>query len=43
MAFTQEPRLKDSQVRNRESKRLIDKYPDKRHHGVNIRRSKINL
>ena len=31
---------------NRESKRLIDKYPDEWHHGVkrlNIRRSKISL
>ena len=39
IAFSQEPRLEDSQVRNRESERLIDKYPDKRR--FNIRRSKI--
>ena len=25
----------DSQVWNRESERLIDKYPDRRHHGGN--------
>ena len=45
IAFSQEPSLEDCQVRNRESKRLIDKYPDKQYHGVkrfNIRRSKIS-
>ena len=44
--FSQEPTLENSEVRNRESKRLIDEYSDKRHHGFkrfNIRRSKISL
>ena len=42
--FSQVPRLNDSQIQNRESERLIDKYPEKRHHGVkrfNVCRSKI--
>ena len=46
ITFFQESRLEDSQVQNRKSERLIDKYPDKRHHGVNqfeICRSKISL
>ena len=29
IASSQEPRLDNSQVRNRESERLIDKYPEK--------------
>ena len=40
-----EPRLEESLVRNRESERLIDKYPDKRLYGVkrfNIRRRKMS-
>ena len=34
IAFSQEPRLKDSQIRNWESKHLFDKYPNK-HHIIN--------
>ena len=34
IAFSEEPRLEDSQIRNRQSERLIDKYPDKPYHGV---------
>ena len=43
IAFSQEPRLDNSQIQNRESERLIDK---KRHHGVkrfNIGRNKTSL
>ena len=43
IAFSQEPSLEDSQVRNRKTKRSIDKYPNK-HHGIkrfNQCRSKI--
>ena len=34
IVFSQEPRLENNQVLTSESKRLIDKYPDKYHHGV---------
>ena len=32
IASSQEPRLEDSQIQNRESERLINKYPNKQHH-----------
>ena len=44
IAFSQEPKLGECQIRNRESERLIDKYNDQRHHGVkrfDIYRNKI--
>ena len=46
IALSQEPTLEDTQIRNRESERLIDKYLNKRHYRVkrlNIRGSKIRL
>ena len=34
LAFSQEIKLEDSQVRSREIERLIDTYPENRYHGV---------
>ena len=45
IAFSQEPRLENSQVGNWKSKRPIDEYPHDQHHRIkrfNLWRSKIN-
>ena len=36
IAFSQESKLEESQIRKQESERLIDKYPNKQHHRIDL-------